>query len=163
MFGGVVERRAVASQVDLIDAYDAWAKSNGPATRRFIRWDFKGPPGPPAPTSVCPDGGRTLAERVEAGVINVEVECAIASTLVLKTTYHPNWRVTVDGRLTPAYMVSPVYIALDLPAGRHTVVARYLMAPGKWQLLVAGLIVLVLAIVFRRYLDWLPTRLTTLA
>ena len=163
MFGGVVERRAVASQVDLIDAYDAWAKSNGPATRRFIRWDFKEPPGPPAPTSVCPDGGRTLAERVEAGVINVEVECPIASTLVLKTTYHPNWRVTVDGRSTPAYMVSPVYIALDLPAGRHTVVARYLMAPGKWQLLVAGLIVLVLAIVFRRYLDWLPTRLTTLA
>ena len=91
------------------------------------------------------------------------MECAIASTLVLKTTYHPNWRVTVDGRSTPAYMVSPVYIALDLPAGRHTVVARYLMAPRKWQLLVAGMIVLLLAIVFRRYLDWLPTRLTTLA
>ncbi|WP_310571597.1 hypothetical protein, partial [Gemmatimonas sp.] len=73
------------------------------------------------------------------------------------------WRVTVDGRPVSTYMVSPVFIGIDLPAGQHTIAARYTMATTKWMLLGMGLVVLVGVLVLRDRLDALPRRLVTSA
>ncbi len=158
-YGAVVERRAAASQLELLRGVEAWSQSAGPAAKEFIRWDFRQPSGPSVLTGACPGGGRTLSERAEAGIIDLVVECPSPSSLILKTTYHPNWRVTVDGTPVPTYMVSPVYIGFDLPAGQHTIAARYTMATSKWVLLGIGLVVLTAVLVLRDRLDALPRRL----
>ena len=44
-----------------------------------------------ASTAACPDGGKTDYERFRADAINLVVECPADSTLVIKTTYHPDW------------------------------------------------------------------------
>lgn len=162
-YGAVVERRAAGSQLELLRGVEAWSKSAGPAAKQFIRWDFRQPSGPAVPTGACPGGGRTLSEHAEAGIIDLVVECQSPSSLILKTTYHPNWRVTVDGKPVPTYMVSPVFIGIDLPAGQHTIAARYTMATAKWMLLGMGLLVLVGVVVLRDRLDALPRRLVTSA
>ncbi len=160
-YGAVVERRAASSQLDLLRGVEAWSNSAGPAAKQFIRWDFRRPSGQSAPTGGCPGGGRTLSEHVEAGIIDLVVDCQSPSSLILKTTYHPNWRVTVDGTPVPTYMVSPVYIGFDLPAGQHTIAARYMMATSKWVMLGVGLVVLVGVLVLRDRLDALPRRVLT--
>ena len=67
------------------------------------------------------------------------VGCPTDGTLVLKTTYHPGWHVSVDGQPVEAYMVSPSYIGVDLTAGRHQVTAEYRPDPLKLPLLLIGL------------------------
>ena len=160
-YGAVVERRAAGSQLELLRGVEAWSRSAAPTAKQFIRWDFRQPRGPLVPTRGCPGGGRTLSEHAEAGIIDLVVDCPAPSSLILKTTYHPNWRVTVDGTPIPTYMVSPVYIGLDLPAGQHTIAARYTMARAKWMLLGMGALVLVIVLVLRDRLDALPRRLGT--
>ena len=91
------------------------------------------------------------------------LECPAAAMLVLKTTYHPNWRARVDDQPTGTFMVSPSYIALNVPAGRHHVVAQYTMAGGKRWLLALGLFTVIGLFIGRRWLDWLPQRLTPAA
>ncbi|QJR37340.1 YfhO family protein [Gemmatimonas groenlandica] len=158
-YGAVVERRAAGSQLELLRGVEAWSKSAAPVAKQFIRWDFRQPSGPAVPTGACPGGGRTLSERAEAGIIDLVVECQSPSSLILKTTYHPNWRVTVDGTPVRTYMVSPVFIGIDLPAGQHTIAARYTMATVKWILLAFGTLVLAIVCVVRDRFDWLPRRL----
>lgn len=162
-YGGIVERRRAGSQLELLTGADAWSKSAAPAAKQFIRWDYRQKAGTLNATAPCPGGGRTLSERAEAGIIDLEVECPAASSLILKTTFHPNWRVTVDGQPVRSYMVSPAFIGIDLPAGKHVVAARYTMATDKWILLGFGAIVLVIVLVLRDRLDWLPSRLVTAA
>ena len=162
-YGAVVERRAAGSQLELLRGVEAWGTGAGPAAKQFIRWDFRAPSGPLVPTGACPGGGRTLSEHTEAGIIDLVVECPSASSLILKTTFHPNWQVTVDGKPVPTYMASPVFIGIDLAPGQHTIAARYTMATAKWMLLGMGVIVLVIVLVMRDRFDALPKRLLTSA
>jgi hypothetical protein len=117
------------------------------------------PAGPPDPSAGCPAGGKTLSEADQLDSLEVVVECPTAADLMLKVTYHPNWAVTVDGQPTSTFMVSPSYVGIHLPAGKHEVVATYRATPSKVPLLAAGLLLLAVAIVFRRRLDRLPQRL----
>jgi MYXO-CTERM domain-containing protein len=149
----VVERREAATQLDLFTGNIAWYRSTDPAERRFIRWDYKQPPGLLVPTNGCPDGGKTDLEIDEPGSLQVVVTCPQASTLALKMTYHPNWHVTVDGVAVDTFMVSPSYIGLDLPAGTHQVTAVYEPTPSKGPLLLLGVVALVAAFFLRRRLD----------
>jgi hypothetical protein len=72
----------------------------------------------------------------------VVTECAGASTLVFKTTYHPNWRVFIDGREATRFMVSPSMIGMDVPPGTHVVRAEYHSAISRTVLLIVGLLTL---------------------
>jgi hypothetical protein len=48
-------------------------------------------------------------------------ECLV----ILKQTYHPNWRVTVDGEPVESIIVFPFFIGIPVTAGDHTIVASY--------------------------------------
>ena len=155
---GIASRRAATSQRNLFDANLKWFQGPDPAAHRFIRWDFLQPLGAPAPRQPCPTG-RTLAEQDEPDSIQVTVDCPTDSALALKVTYHPNWHVTVDGKEVATYMVSPSYVGIDLPAGRHVVSAVYEATPSKIPLLLFGLVVFGGFVVLRRRIDALPRRL----
>ena len=48
-FVSIVDRRAAPTQLDLFAGNIAWYRSTQPAARRFIRWDYKEPPGSSSP------------------------------------------------------------------------------------------------------------------
>src|SRR3989344_7204261 len=49
------------------------------------------------------------------------VECIV----VLKQTYHPNWRATIDGKPAQSFTVFPFFIATPVTPGTHEVVFSY--------------------------------------
>jgi hypothetical protein len=106
----------------------------------------------------CPAG--TIREnRAGPGLFDLSAECSHASTMLLKTTYHPNWRVTVDGAPVKTFMVSPGFIGFPWPAGAHRVRAEYRSTRTKSILLVLGAVALVATVGLRRrftrFEEWL--------
>jgi hypothetical protein len=161
----ITARLAVPNQVALFDINRAWERTHTlPGERLFKRYDY------PATvagfdlssTAACPGGGKTDYEWLGPEKISLVVECSADSTLVIKTTYHPGWQVYVDDVLVPDFMVSPSYIGISLPAGKHTVDAIYRPSPIKAPLIVIGAIAALFLLVVRGRLDRFAERLSSL-
>jgi len=144
--------KRIDSQSNLFAQNKSWLLSAEPGLGRFVRYEFpSGRSGSEGPAiRGCPGGGMIREERVLPGEIDLRVECQEASTLILKTTYHPNWRVIVDGRPAQAFMASPSFIGVDVPGGPHDVQAEYRSPVYKSVLLLLGACTLLATIWFRR-------------
>ena len=148
-------RVAVADKSELFNASRAWERSAPPGVQPpFIRFDYPATSVGPGPATApgCP-AGKTDFSLFHPGVLNLVTECPTASTLVIKTTFHPNWHVKVDGVEVPTFMVSPSYIGISMPAGKHQVDATYEATPIKTPLLIAGGIALLVLLLLRGRLD----------
>jgi hypothetical protein len=157
-FVTVAERRSPVSQSALFFANRDWFQGTGPAEKRDIRYDYPRARGATAASAASENragcaAGKIVERGVTAGRIELDAECASAATVAIKITYHPNWRVAVDERETPIFMVSPSFIGFDLPPGPHRIVAEYRASPLKLPLLLLGLCALAAAFTFRRRLE----------
>ena len=63
--------------------------------------------------------------RERANGARIEVESTGRALLVMSVTPHKYWRVTIDGKETPATTVNIGYQGVIVPAGRHVVETRY--------------------------------------
>ncbi len=94
---------------------------------------------PAGPAGTVVSSSPSAADEVE-GVVTANRPAAV----VLKVSAHPRWRATVDGRSVPVHVVAPGFMAVDVPAGTHTVAFRYDAVSG-WETLgwfVLGAVVL---------------------
>jgi len=85
------------------------------------------------------------------------VEARRTSVVLLRTTYHPRWRATVDGAVRPVELVAPSFVGVRVGPGVHTV--RFVYVPfGEYPLLLAlGALVLAgLYLLGRRQVLGLP-------
>jgi hypothetical protein len=55
-------------------------------------------------------------------------------------TWHPNWRVTVDGAPRNTVMLSPGFLGVAVDAGKHHVECRYQPGAARTYVAFAGLI-----------------------
>jgi hypothetical protein len=159
-FAGVTGRQPVGSQSNLFAKNRSWFLSAEPAAGRYIRHDYPrrddrtaslmDAAGSPDASAGCQGRAWIAEERVLPGRIDLRVDCPEAATLVLKTTFHPNWRVSIDGRRARPFMVSPSYLGVSVPAGPHQVRAEYRSPAYKTLLLLVGTGVLAAAIRLRR-------------
>ena len=147
------------SQSSLISENRSWLLSGEPGVGRFVRFEYRGRNiGSEGLTKQASSGsGRIMEEQVFPGRFDLRVECQEASALVLKMTYHPNWRVTVDGHEVQTVMVSPSFIGFEIPAGDHSVHAEYRSPIYKTILLILGACVIVATVWFRGWFGWLET------
>jgi hypothetical protein len=96
---------------------------------------------PAATTSVRPATFRwTSTTRAE-----VEVQAGTGGLLLVRNAWDPNWRATVDGREAPVLVADHVLQAVPVPAGRHTIVLRYVDASIGYGLLGTGIAIIVAA------------------
>jgi hypothetical protein len=156
---GLADREQVSTATKLFPRNRAFVNGPGPGTRTYIRWDYPAPNDRVESGEVggCPSG--TLRyERVQASRFDFITSCPNAATLVVKETYHPNWRATVDGQTVETFMVSPSFIGIALPPGDHFVAVEYRSTPLKTPLFLLGLVALVALILARRDL---PERMRT--
>ena len=155
-YAAVMERRHTESQRDLFNGHLEWIRRGSPQRHEVIRWDYHRPAGLLEPRAACPNGGTFANESFTSQQMAVRATCTTTAgplALVFKSMYHPQWRVWVDGVRAEPYMVSPGYLAVDIPSGTHDVVARYVPDGRKLPLLLLGLIVFAAAVVFRRRLE----------
>lgn len=87
-----------------------------------------------------PPRGQILSQTLGSQVYQAEVEVKRDSFLLLKVTYHPGWRATVDGVPVDTVMLMPSYIGVKLAPGTHHVHLDY--QPPVWRglLAIAGLL-----------------------
>jgi hypothetical protein len=135
------------------DVVDAWLSSQGPAQRRVLaldlagRFPVDGMPSQPADTRL-PWGedreiGRVIEEHHDGDAVHEAIVEADedGAAVMLKLTWHPRWHATVDGRPARTLHVTPGFVAVRVPAGRHAV--RFAYQPGRAKpelLLMAGLL-----------------------
>ncbi len=150
----VTRRQAVASSGDLVRANRPWLLDASRPQRGFTLWDYpatatRGDVPAPGCTKNAVSDAHVVAERIE-----LATSCDSAGTLLIKVTYDPGWRVTVDGSPVATFMLSPAYLAAMIPAGSHSVAAQYTGAPAKMPLFVAGLVALAGAALLTRRRWW---------
>lgn len=98
--------------------------------------------------------GRVVKEGLsKAQGYQTEVELTQPGLVVLKIAYHPFWQVEVDGKRQTALQATPALLAVQVPAGKHRVVFRF-VNPRYQKLLASGsallwLLVLILLTVRR--------------
>jgi hypothetical protein len=143
------------------DVNDAWLQSRWPAADAHLALDYEAAvptlPRPrlgdftafahiPAATAcgsvLLQDGN----ERTHRAQLDVTGDCVA----LFKTTYHPNWRATLDGVPQQTVMLSPGFIGVPVPRGRHTVELRYEAGLARPLLLGLALPLFIAAFVIER-------------
>jgi len=143
------------AQLAILRAQQSWLMSDEPWRAVYRRWiaPSLGLDRPAAELAEFPGDAAVLDEKVSAGRLVFHVECGAPSNLVIKSTYHPNWSVTVDGREQPTFAVSPYFLGVLVPAGKHEIVAQYRSTVLKKSLMVLGVLVVGCVLIFRRRLE----------
>ena len=96
-----------------------------------------------------PDGpsrGTIISEEIGNNYFAADVNVERESMLLLKATYHPNWRATVDGVKTDTVMLMPSFVGVRLPPGEHNVRIEY--RPRRLRMILLGLGLLTLPMVW---------------
>jgi hypothetical protein len=103
---------------------------------------------------VSPLSAETSAKENPSSVIGLpsSVSCPTC-TVILKQTYHPNWRAMVNGKPAQTISVFPSYTAIRLEeAGKYEVVFTYTPSKFKMLLLFGGIgsIILLLYVIIKK-------------
>jgi hypothetical protein len=148
-YAAITNSEVLSTKPELFARDLAWLRGGSAARWTFTRYDYRTAPADgPFPIPDCA-ASRISYERVQPARFEVLARCDFASAMVLKVTFHPNWRVTVDGTDRPTFMASPSYLAFALPAGEHFIVAEYRSTPIKAPLLALGAFVLAASVAVR--------------
>lgn len=102
-------------------------------------------PAPPALTPPIP----TLSKVVRSDFgekFSLHSEASRNGLAFVRTSYHPNWHVFVDGKEAKQLMVMPSFAGVEVPPGEHDVVFEYRADPRKPWLLVGGWSLVLLAL-----------------
>jgi hypothetical protein len=122
---------------DFFDFNDRWLKTVGPSNRQHFRLDLPGVPGsaltPPAANAPSPGDILNASQSGEA--YQAELRASRPAWALFKMTWHPNWEASLDGRRRETSMLSPGFVGIPVPEGRHTLIFRY--EPGNWKLWMA--------------------------
>ncbi|MBQ10613.1 MAG: hypothetical protein CMJ45_03585 [Planctomyces sp.] len=139
---------------DLYLASSAWLGSRMPVAKKHPTISFSDPSqGESLLTSAMglipemdppagPPRGTVISEDVGGNYFAADVNVERESMLLLKATYHPNWRATVDGVKTDTVMLMPSFVGVRLPPGEHQVRIEYRPRRLRMILLSLGLLTL---------------------
>jgi hypothetical protein len=106
---------------------------------------------PTVKASAGPSRGAVLSEEVGSNSFAAGVRVERESWLLLKATYHPNWRATVDGVETDTVMLMPSFVGVRLLPGNHQVQLEYRSRRLRMVLLGLGLLTLPLIVISEKY------------
>jgi hypothetical protein len=142
------------------DLADSWLRGGAFAQGRYIRLDFHGEPAtdlPPAQAWNSPPGS-VIAEGRTAQRYAATVESSRPAFVLFRMTWHPGWKVLVDGTPVKSAMLTPGFLGAPITQGRHEVVCRYDPGNNKLWLALAGFAVTIAlgAIERRRNLSKFP-------
>ena len=115
---------------------------------------------PNVQVSAGPTRGAVISEEVGSDFFAAEVNVERESMLLMKASYHPNWRATVDGVKAETEMLLPGFLGIRLAPGDHQVRVEYQPRRLRLVLLGFGLLTLILIPVVQKrgpaISGWLP-------
>lgn len=99
-----------------------------------------GQPAPPVPMRDLSPRGEILSETQVGGSFRAKVRAARACDALVKITWDPGLKATVDGRPVSLRRVTPGFGALPVPSGSHEIEVRYRPGPLRPILFFAGIL-----------------------
>jgi hypothetical protein len=117
---------------DFFEINDRWLKTDGPARRQHVRLDLGGGAGGALSTASAGSPGEMVSARQSGEEYGAELVAARPAWVLFKMTWHPNWKAWLDGQPRETAMLTPGFVGVPVPAGRHTLLFRYV--PGNWKL-----------------------------
>ena len=145
-----------ADRTNIGPQMDAFLSGDGPKTDLYPTVAFAGRPAAP-PT--LPSGARRPSGS--AGVVESQafnpidgkfggvVEANRQAVVLVKASFDPRWKATVDGESVTPQMLAPSFVGIPVGPGQHTVQLAYNPYPFTLPLLVLGALALI-AIGWRR-------------
>src|SRR5581483_4712863 len=129
----LVDRSApiAENRSDVASASRSWRDSDLASRSVYpgVAWDGAGGPAPTFAGTAPPAGapGRVVAqsERLQDGEFAATVVASRTAVVLLKATYDPRWRATVDGQPATPVMMAPSLVGVEVPPGRHVVRLHY--------------------------------------
>jgi hypothetical protein len=131
-----------ADRTNLRANMEDWMRSDLVSRKLFPAIAFAGAPPPPATDT--PQGGPrgTILQQIakpEDGYFEATVNVDRRTFLMLKSSFDPRWRITIDGREVEPQMIAPSYVGHVLDPGRHHVVMEYAPYPNYLALFVVSI------------------------
>lgn len=107
---------------------------------------------PTADTGTEGSGGEIVQQSatLNEGRFRATVEANRRVAVLLKAGFHPRVEVEVDGRRAPLQMVSPGFMAVEVPPGRHSVSFTYRSISWYWLFLVTSTVTVLLVLIVSR-------------
>ena len=127
------------------DVNDRWMQGDWLANNQYLRLDLddRVTPAlpridaatslPAAPSAASP--GKVTSESQTGEVYRAGVEAQRPAFVVFRMTWHPCWKVYVDGKAVETVMLSPGFVGAPVSRGSHHVECRY--EPGWWKIWMA--------------------------
>ncbi|MDP2940827.1 MAG: NPCBM/NEW2 domain-containing protein [Candidatus Omnitrophota bacterium] len=84
--------------------------------------------------------GALSAERRGINTYSVEADVRKECFVLLKTTFHPNWHVYVNGTEKEKVMLSPAFMGVKLPPGKYQIIFKYRAGLLRWWLFIIAFI-----------------------
>ncbi|MBE7480078.1 MAG: hypothetical protein HS104_08850 [Polyangiaceae bacterium] len=92
------------------------------------------------------DAARVEQVPREPGAYQARISSPQPVDVVVRATYVPEWRMTVDGQSVPHRKVAPGFVAVRVPSGAHELVAVVSLPHGYvWGILLATVVLLGIA------------------
>ena len=118
----------------------------------------------PTASGLAAGSGRVAWRRLSPDHLEVAATMDRPGVVVVSEAYDPGWRARVDGRDQAVYPCDLALMAVEVPAGSHTVVLRY--RPPSWPLALtlsgAGVLVAIAGLVSgRRHTDPPPKEVSS--
>lgn len=132
-----------ADRTTLAAAVAPWMATPRTATRRptiaFDGWEAApvGPGGEGEAGEVT-----TLSLAPDEGTFAARVRTRRPAVVTLAASFHPRWKVLVDGQGVDSVMIAPSFVGVPVGAGEHLIVFRYEPYPATGPLLLGGVAVL---------------------
>jgi hypothetical protein len=125
------ELRQPKSLLDTPEELTVLREASGPLTRRGL-----------SSAPCVRDAARVEQLPREPGAYQARVFAPEPVDVVIRATYVPEWRVTVDHNLVPHRKVAPGFVAARVPAGTHELVAVVSLPRGYWLGILGACVVL---------------------
>jgi hypothetical protein len=126
----------------------AWQRTEAPMRNEHLAWPGSG-------AAADPPHGRTLTTTRDNSTITAEVEvepseAGAATTFVVRESWHPHWRATLDGQPVQIRRITPDFMAVVVPPGRHVIVWQFDRPLWTWLLWLIGPLLALLAAIEQR-------------
>jgi hypothetical protein len=149
------------------DVTEPWLKSDWLDKDEYIWLDLDGsaprdlprvsPGGAVPPVSMPSPPGTVNKEHQSGQVYEADFDAARPAYVLFRMTFHPCWKVTIDGAPQKTAMLTPGFLGVATPAGKHHIVCRY--DPGFAKLWMSFAGVLLTAVLFATERVWGRTSL----
>jgi hypothetical protein len=129
-----------ADRTDLGTQMQSFLRSALIGEGRYPTVAFAGAPGAPptlrAGQSASGPAGKVLSEvdDPDDGRFQATVRLNRRAMVVLRESFDPRWRVTVDGRTVAPQMLAPSFVGREMGPGRHVIAIEYVPYPAYWLL-----------------------------